>query len=414
MASLKKRGKTYYAQYYVGTQQIRKNLYTDSLQMAKEKLRQLESALYRQVDIPLPTRNTVEKIVGDYVDHLFIVKRDKNAQKVISYLRDAFGPICDQLKTKNQKVADKSIKRKAIHAINPIQVVYFEQITTEDISRFIASVVRSKGIKPKTANRYREILTRLFNWAASQRGVVLPGEKNPAAAVERYKEPDPEIVYLSLKDIDVQLAGLADEPQLQTMVALYIYAGLRREEAVWLTTADIDLKAGQYGMIRVVAKTISGTEWHPKTGKNRVVPISSQLRPYLDRYTPAETKEKWYFPSPKGEWWDPDNFSADLRLRNKKLGLQWSCGEYRHTFGSQLARKGESLYKISELMGNSPEICRKHYAALLPDALIDSVEFPTESGKVVYPPQPMLPEPDSDVQQEPVEVPRLRLVVNNR
>jgi len=44
--------------------------------------------------------------------------------------------------------------------------------------------------------------------------------------------------------------------------------------------------------------------------------------------------------------------------------------------GSQLAMKGESLYKISALMGNSPEICRRHYAALLPEALVDSVEFP--------------------------------------
>jgi len=37
--------------------------------------------------------------------------------------------------------------------------------------------------------------------------------------------------------------------------------------------------------------------------------------------------------------------------------------------------KGESLYKISTLMGNSPEICRRHYAALMPDSLTDSVEF---------------------------------------
>jgi hypothetical protein len=37
--------------------------------------------------------------------------------------------------------------------------------------------------------------------------------------------------------------------------------------------------------------------------------------------------------------------------------------------------KGESLYKISTLMGNSPEICRKHYAAILPELLADTVEF---------------------------------------
>jgi hypothetical protein len=37
--------------------------------------------------------------------------------------------------------------------------------------------------------------------------------------------------------------------------------------------------------------------------------------------------------------------------------------------------KGECLYKISKLMGNSPEICRTHYAALVPETMHDTVEF---------------------------------------
>ena len=80
----------------------------------------------------------------------------------------------------------------------------------------------------------------------------------------------------------------------------------------------------------------------------------------------------------KDKGYDPDNFSRDLRNANRKAGLQWTCLDFRHTFGSQLAMKGESLYKISALMGNSPEICRSHYAALIPEALAESVEF-TES-----------------------------------
>jgi integrase len=86
-------------------------------------------------------------------------------------------------------------------------------------------------------------------------------------------------------------------------------------------------------------------------------------------------KSPWLFPSPQGKRWDPDNFSADLRAANEKINLTWGCLDFRHTFGSQLAMKGESLYKISQLMGNSPEICRRHDAALLPESLVDSVEF---------------------------------------
>jgi len=59
----------------------------------------------------------------------------------------------------------------------------------------------------------------------------------------------------------------------------------------------------------------------------------------------------------------------------KPVSLPWSCLDYRHTFGSQLAQRGVNLYKISTLMDNSPEICRRHYATLTPDTLQTEVEF---------------------------------------
>ena len=155
------------------------------------------------------------------------------------------------------------------------------------------------------------------------------------------------------------------------MVATYIYAGLRREEALWLTKEDVDFERK---LIRVCAKTVEGEFWLPKTKRNRVVPISSDLLGILSAYSPA-TDSVWFFPSSRGMRWNPDNFSQDLAEANKKRGLEWGCLDFRHTFGSQLAQKGESLYKIAELMGNSPEICRRHYAALVPEQMHDVVEF---------------------------------------
>jgi hypothetical protein len=57
--------------------------------------------------------------------------------------------------------------------------------------------------------------------------------------------------------------------------------------------------------------------------------------------------------------------------------------DYRHTFGSQLAMKGESLYKIATLMGNSPEICRRHCAALVPESLADAVDFSSSATAAI-------------------------------
>ena len=53
----------------------------------------------------------------------------------------------------------------------------------------------------------------------------------------------------------------------------------------------------------------------------------------------------------------PDNFSQKLRKVNRSLGLRLGCLDFCHTFGSQLAIKGESLYKTSQLLGR-PSDCR--------------------------------------------------------
>ena len=183
------------------------------------------------------------------------------------------------------------------------------------------------------------------------------------------------ISFLTLKQIDEQLDALADDVQMQAMVATLIFAGLRREELLWLTPEDIDWTAGNSGLIRIRAKTVQGEKWQPKTKKNRGVPISSRLRTYLDKWRLKHHDGRWLFPNSEGNRFDADNFSRDLRAANAAHGLSWSNLDYRHSFGSQLAMKGESLYKIATLMGNSPAIAQRHYAALLPESLMNSVEF---------------------------------------
>jgi len=382
MAGLYKRGRNYYALYYVGGSKKRVSLNTQVLQVAKEKIRQLESAQIRGDNNPFPTKTPLAEIVDKYVKHIRNMKTEKSAQTDVYYLRSMFGTICSGLEITSRKTSLRAKKRPPRKGNDRrfrdriIEASYLEQITTADISEFIAHHVQSRSLAPKTANRYREIMSRLFNWAMDEAGVKMPSDKNPASKVSKYKEHAPVIHFLNLKQIDSQLITLNDKTQLQTMVAMLIYAGMRREELLWLTLDDIDLNSGVYGIIRIQAKTIAGQFWEPKTKRNRAVPISSSLRFYLDRYAPKPSKGRWFFPSPKSQsHYDPDNFSRDLREANKKKGLKWTCLGFRHTFGSILAMNGESLYKISTLMGNSPEICRRHYAALIPETMADSVEF---------------------------------------
>ena len=384
MASLEKRGKVYYARYWLGNRQRKVCLHTKSYPMAKEKLRQIESSLAQGAELPLPSKTPVAEVVAAYVQHVRAAKTKNTAKSEIYYLRDIFGPICPELEP-----TGKGRRSSEGGQGGYLEARSFEGITTAQIVTFILNRVKDRGLSPKTCNHYRAILSRLFSWATTQHGIKMPNDVNPASRVERYRERARTIRFLTLSQIDEQLAALESDPLIQTMVAVYIYAGLRREEALWLTRKDISLRSGKHGVIYVQAKTVNGEFWEPKTKVNRVVPISRSLRAYLDRYDVRVVPGSWYFPSPNGKRWDPDNFSADLRKLNNEARLPWSCLDFRHSFGSHLAMKGESLYKIATLMGNSPEICRRHYAALLPESLIDSVEFaPTPSNHDSPPNEP--------------------------
>lgn len=313
MASLIQRpgSSTFYIQYMVSGKAKRVSTGTEFLQVAKEKLRQFESAQARGEESPLPTRTLIADVLTAYVSHIRTVKTAKSAQTDVYYLRDAFGPICDAVRVNGRKVSAKTKKRPPKtgqdrrRKAQVIEATSFEQITTADIASFISGQVKSRGLAPKTANRYREILTRLFNWAMTQHGVRMPREKNPAAAVERYKEHAPEISFLTLPQIDEQLNALSDDLKMQAMVATLIFAGLRREELLWLTPDDIDWNAGSYGLLRIRAKTVGDLSWEPKTKKNRGVPVSSRLRPYLDKYRLKGSRGLWLFPNSEGTRYDP-------------------------------------------------------------------------------------------------------------
>ena len=51
-------------------------------------------------------------------------------------------------------------------------------------------------------------------------------------------EPAPRIVFLELHEQEILLEGLSSHPQLRAMVAMLIFAGLRRAETLWLAEKD--------------------------------------------------------------------------------------------------------------------------------------------------------------------------------
>jgi len=377
MASLYKRGNKFWVSYYVDDTQVKKSLNTVNERVAQNKVKQIEyelslGELGLASKLPLPT------ILEAFCKELKATRTTKSYKNDFSRLRIFFGPICPSLEVgvggKNPQSGPRK-KGYDKYAGKHIKAELLEEITPQQINRFMSQRKQQNHWSPKTVNLLRQTLHKLFAYAIKHYNFRSRDRRyaNPATEVAKEKEPAPRIRFLKRPEIVRQLEIASDDPTLLAMVATYIYAGLRREEALWVTAEDVDL---QKRLIQIKAKEIEGEYWQPKTKRNRVVPISNALYEILSMYVPPHGSI-WYFPYEAGKRWNPDTFSKFLRKFNSKHGLEWSCLDFRHTFGSHLAQKGISLYKISTLMGNSPEICKKHYAALIPEEMAEVVEFET-------------------------------------
>lgn len=375
MAHLYKRGRQFWISYYVSGELVQKSLRTTNERIAAAKRKRLECDLALG-DLHVASKTPLATILEAFCKELKATRTFKSYKNDFSRLRVFFGPLCESLLpgvpgaalgTKPATVGYDKYAGKHVH------VALLEDITPEVINRFLAARIQEDRWSAKTANLMRQTLHKLFSYAIKHHCFRSRDQRypNPVKAVDKQKEPAPQIRFLRSGEITHQLVVLIESPVIHALVATYIYAGLRREEALWLTHEDVD-RAGR--LIRVRAKMVDGDYWQPKTRRNRVVPMSEALCAILLKYVPPGGCP-WFFPSPMGKRWNCDNFSQDLREINKGHGLAWTCLDFRHTFGSHLAQRGVSLYKIATLMGNSPEVCRRHYAALIPEEMADVVEF---------------------------------------
>jgi integrase len=353
--SLFRRNERWWARYHRDGRVFRVSLRTSNKKVAEDARLDLEVSLRRGPPVAAPTSApapvpiapqapvvTIQAFVNEHRDYSLSHKRPKTHATDTGRLKE----FLDSL----------DVKELAL-------------VTTSHVSRFLTRKTLKDKISPTTVLRYRETLHAFFEYAKRLGYVPV----NPVSAVPRPRIPDRDVQFLTLEDIDKLLSVVAGD-RIAPLVATLIFAGLRREEACWLTRGDLELDS-KTPTIRVRAKTVGGVSWMPKTKRNRTVPISSRLLTILRGATHAHST--WVFASPQGNRWDPDNLSAHFRTLMKRAGLSWNFLDLRHTFGSQLASNGVSLLKIASLMGNSPAIAQRHYIRLVPEDMQLDVEFPT-------------------------------------
>lgn len=233
-----------------------------------------------------------------------------------------------------------------------------------------------------TRNRARNALRGFFGWMRKMR--YRPGTWNPLDGVGLLREEAPAdgIVVWEGDEIDFLLKA-ADMLRDGVAVWVAVHAGLRRSEIARLRWQDVTETC------LVIYKS--------KTGTPRQVPISSVLAERLAREPRVGPRvvpwpEKFHgwaaaardilaIHLPKKMRSITDEEKGDekrkkrldeLRSLPEKHPEKFGWNPFRHTFASRHAQVGRPIDLIAAWLGDSPTVCRRHYARFVPKNFRDT------------------------------------------
>lgn len=215
-------------------------------------------------------------------------------------------------------------------------------VTPAEIQEYISS----NGWLPSTMRSYLVDVRTLFAFAMKRKYVT----ENPAMAVDlpRVDEKPPGIVTPAQAGAILD-ACIDHAPDILPVVALTLFGGLRRSEAEQLEWEEI----GEFVEVKA-AKA--------KTRQRRLIPISPQLRTWLDTARAVGGK----LPSL--------NYADKLKLvlDKTKLRAEWPQNGLRHSFASYHFAKYHNENDTAQRMGNSPQMVFAHYREMVRPADADA------------------------------------------
>jgi integrase len=167
---------------------------------------------------------------------------------------------------------------------------------------------------------------------------------NPLATIAGPKAIRRHRPYLDIEQRDRLLAATVDDPDLHLVVALGVFAGLRKSEMLALTWSDIDLP-GRRLHVR------SSAAFTTKSGRSRTIPMHDALYQLLS----PQRRASGYVVAPTRtchglyRWNFIKAFRSACRRAEVPVG---SPHLLRHCFASVAAQQGVPLLKIAEWLGH--------------------------------------------------------------
>jgi integrase/recombinase XerC len=251
------------------------------------------------------------------------------------------------------------------------------ELTTDEVDTFRAG----RGLKPVTASKELQLLRQFCGFCADRKWAA----ENVARRIKSSR---------NIKPNDVEPFSLAEVAQIADAcgaIGRTPYERLRARAMV-LVLRYTALRIGDVALLARDRISRDGKRWRiflrtEKSGKPVFLPIPSEMKAALDAV-----------PMPRGAGEDPKFFfwngmmseramkgvaeRALAAVFKKSLVPRAHAHRFRHTLATELLGRGASFEDVADILGNSPEIVRKHYAKWSParQARIDELMERVHSG----------------------------------
>ncbi len=207
-----------------------------------------------------------------------------------------------------------------------------ETLSKSDFSPVVEALCR-RGLSPITINTYARAINAFLRWLHEETRCP------KLVRIPRLKEPETVVLTFRLDDIQRLMQYRPshwNQRRAQTMALLILDTGMRLKEVLSLRTADIDLD------------NLLVTVRDGKGGKQRVIPISVELRKLLFKYMATQASPSGLvFCSRDGIRLLQNNVRRDFKKVCGRLRISGMKGGYhvlRHTFALNYIRNGGDVF----------------------------------------------------------------------
>jgi integrase len=351
--SIFERGRNWYANFQADGKQCRRSLRTKSEKEARRKANKLEAELF-EGRYQQPHRSpTIGQVVTEY--RVYLCTEDRAAKTLAK-----IDLVC-------RRVLDLARRRNA-KTISDINLAFIDQYRNERVAR---------KAMPKTRQNETVIIRQLVNFALRRKLIAV----DPLQGLKIKKVKSPRQPCWSWPDV-LRILDAAKEPQ-QSLLVVLAETGMRIGEAKWLEWDDVLFEQNA-----IVIRPKAG--WKPKTGEERLVPMSERVRGMLEK---RPRPHRWVFTArasrqyPNGDHQISERRTLEyLKRVLKRLSLPGHLHTFRHSFISRALTSGTPEATLRNWVGHVDANVTKIYTHILPQesqAAMQRLDAPCAAQKEV-------------------------------